>query len=141
MTYISGAISHARCMYTCYIMGLWWIPRFVLRHCRRPRCRIQYQHTRDIVTSVLRRQIDLPSATRTPGSDALVRVTIHNYRKFLVTETIDELPQYTGSHRPHRCCPLANNVENINRGNVGECPGITPHQKVPFPVDGDLDPI
>jgi len=31
----------------------------------------------------------------------------------------------TGSHRPHRRCPVANNVENVDRGQVWECPSVT----------------
>jgi len=29
--------------------------------------------------------------------------------------------QSTGSQMPHRCCPLANKVENIDRGKVRAC--------------------
>jgi len=31
----------------------------------------------------------------------------------------------TGSRRPHRRCPLANNVENVDRVQVWECPSVT----------------
>jgi len=31
----------------------------------------------------------------------------------------------TSSHRPYRRCPLANNVENVDRVQVWECPSVT----------------
>ena len=46
------------------------------------------------------------------------------------------LQQYY-SQRSHRCCPLANNVENIDRRRIWTCLSVTP--KVPFSV-GDPGP-
>jgi len=38
-----------------------------------------------------------------------------------------------GSPRPHRCCSVANKVENIDRRQVWVCPTITrPRKKLPF---------
>ena len=37
---------------------------------------------------------------------------------------VNKLLQQTDSQRPHRCCPLANKVDNIDCGNI--CPTTTP---------------
>ena len=37
----------------------------------------------------------------------------------------------TGSQRPHRSCPLANKVENIDCGNFWECSSMTPKLLLP----------
>jgi len=50
----------------------------------------------------------------------------------------DKLLLLTGSKRLQHSCPLANNVENINHGQIWACLSMT--QKVPFSVRGSGSP-
>ena len=47
----------------------------------------------------------------------------------------NKLLQQTGGQNPHRCSPLANKVENIDRGHVGVCPIL--YQEKHFFLMGD----
>jgi len=60
--------------------------------------------------------------------------------KFKLVTFYNKFLQQTGSQRPHRSCPLKNNVENIDRGQVSACPHVTPKMTLTLPVGRSWPP-